>query len=250
MGGSLTARIIRGATGRSGFHLRDDAPTEHVAVQKFVLSICGTQDCPDWEALHRSNLVARQITAEVRRVARAGLASRFWRARAFSKGSSPVGAGDFGAPPPGGQVEGRYNPYGARVLYLAGDARTAALECSGRNDSSEVWVQEFAIDLPNHRAVRLELNLETSCPHLHYLLLDSEYLPDATAEFPNVRNPYRATHFLAHLCERFEIAAVEYPSVRGDSRGRADAVNLVVLGDAVSEAEQMTVGLPWLFERS
>jgi hypothetical protein len=133
-------------------------------------------------------------------------------------------------------------------LYLAREAATAGRECSGQTDACDVWVQEFAIDLPDQRAIHLELDMERTAPYLHYLLLDSEYLPDVTAEFANVRNPYRATHLLTYLCERLEITAVEYPSVRGVSGSGANSVNLVVMGDPVSIAQRMQVGLPVQFE--
>jgi hypothetical protein len=95
----------------------------------------------------------------------------------------------------------------------------------------------------------LELDLETNHPYLHYLLLDSEYVPEATAEFANTQNPYRATHFLAYLGKLNGVSGIEYPSVRGGIQSDPNAVNLVLLDEAVGEAEAMTDGLPFLFSK-
>jgi hypothetical protein len=237
--GNLTIKVNREATGRAGFHLKSDAPTEHVAVQDFVLRICSIVEAPEWARVLESERIARRVAEDIRGATRVGLNSRYWRGREFSESAREIGPEDFGAPPSGKQSEGRYNPGGSRVLYLARDAATAGIECSRRPEASNVWVQEFSIQLPHYRWLRLELDMEERYPHLHYLLLDSEYLPDASAKFANVRNPYRATHFVVHVAEQLGIAAVEYPSIR-----RKNGVNLVVLGRAVPIAERMTTRRP------
>lgn len=242
--GELTLKVIRGTTGRSGFHLIADAPTAHVAVQAFVLEICAFEALPKWPEILDSNPVAGAIGRDVSQATSMGLTGSYWRARTFSKGIAEPSPTEFGAPPAGSQPEGRYNPGGSRVLYLANDPSTAAAECSGCDGSREVWVQEFVISLTGCRAIRLDLDLEEQHAHLHYLLLDSEYLPGIATDFPNVRNPYRPTHFLTFLCERSGISAVEYPSIRRGIGGTQGTTNLVVLGEAVGLVEQMTVGQP------
>jgi len=209
-----------------------------------VLQVCACLEPPDWAALLESDPVARSIARDVERAVSIGLSGRYWRARAFHRGLACPSPEDFGAPQPGKQPEGRYNPGGARVLYLASDARTAAAECSGQSASTAVWVQEFALDFPDLRAIRLDLDLEQLHPHLHYLLLDSEYLPDLAADFDNVRNPYRATHFLMYLCGQLGIAGVEYPSIRTGSGEAGHPKNLVLLTHAVPFAELMAIGEP------
>jgi hypothetical protein len=93
----------------------------------------------------------------------------------------------------------------------------------------------------------LPLDLEARFPHLHYVLLDSEYVPDETARFDNVRNPYRATHFLAYLASLSGVCGIEYPSIRAGIQGDPSRVNFVLLGEAVSEAEAMAESVPFLF---
>lgn len=75
-------------------------------------------------------------------------------------------------------------------------------------------------------------------------MLDSEYLPAHGHEFPNVRNPYRATHFLAFLCDLAEVSAIEYPSVRSGAQGDRSGVNVAVFGEAVEEAHTQMTGPP------
>ena len=92
----------------------------------------------------------------------------------------------------------------------------------------------------------LKVDIETNHPYLRYLLLDSEYAPEVTAEFANARNPYRATHFLARLGRLNGVSGIEYPSVRGGIQSDSNAVNLVLMDEAVGEAGAMTDGLPFL----
>jgi hypothetical protein len=131
-----------------------------------------------------------------------------------------------------------------RVLYLASTAALAALECNATLEKPRIFVQRFDLNLPRRRIVRLRLDLETRFPHLHYLMLDSEYLPTQGHEFANVRNPYRATHFLAYLCAAANVSAIEYPSVRSGLLRAGSDVNLAIVGGAIDEAHAQMTGAP------
>ena len=152
---------------------------------------------------------------------------------------------EFWAPPKGEQKARRYNEHGERVLYLCRDIETVAAECQEVAERPKLLIQKFVLIFPEDKVVTLKLDLEKTSPFLHYVLLDSEYVPEETAEFPNVNNPYRATHFLTHLAKLTGVSALEYPSVRGNIQSNPNAINLVLMGDAVAEAEAMTEGKPF-----
>jgi hypothetical protein len=108
-----------------------------------------------------------------------------------------------------------------------------------------VFLQKYDLDLHSVRFIRLDTTLEQTAPRLNFLLLESEYLPQESSLYPE---PYRATQFLAYLCRRLDILAVEYPSVRGGFKDNPDAVNLVLLDSAVCLAATMSAGEPFEYD--
>src|SRR2546426_843961 len=60
MKGELSLKVIRGKTGREGYHLKADRPTEHVEVQDFVLQLCRSNNT-DWNRLLETNETAQRI---------------------------------------------------------------------------------------------------------------------------------------------------------------------------------------------
>jgi hypothetical protein len=251
---SLTLQVRRAPTGRTGFHLKDDIPTEHVEVQKFVQYLCESQsDNIDWASFLSANRTAQKIFSDFQRAIKTGIDGRYFRARRFPVSASvPPLSKELQAPPAGKQSPGRYNEQGQRVLYLSRAARIAATECPPDPDMNKplIYVQQFKLYLPMMKVVLLDLNMEASTPCLHYLLLDSEYVPEQANDLPNIRNPYRATHFLAYLASINGVTGIEYPSIRGDIQNHSCAVNLVILGNAVATAEALTEGEPFLFTLS
>jgi hypothetical protein len=249
---SLTLQVIRAPTGRKGFHLKDNIPTEHIEVQKFVQYLCESEsDSVNWQSLLSTDNTAQKICNDFQRAIKTGIKGEYFRARRFAASASvPPLSKELHAPPVGNQSPGRYNEQGQRVLYLSRTAKIAATECRPDIDKPLIYVQQFKIYLPTLKVILLELNLEASTPFLHYLLLDSEYVPEKANELPNVRNPYRATHFLGYLASINSVAGIEYPSIRGDIQNNPDAVNLVILSSAVATAEVLTEGEPFLFTLS
>lgn len=245
MKGELSVKVIRGKTGREGYHLKADRPTEHVEVQDFVLEQCRSNNT-DWNRLLETNKTAQRIHRDFKSVIRTGIWGTYFRARPFLASTSQPTSQELWAPPTGKQAIGRYNELGNRVLYLSRNVQTVAAECPTTVGKPKLFIQKFLLNFPTRGMVPLELDLETNHPYLHYLLLDSEYIPEATADFANVGNPYRATHFLAHLAKVNGVSGIEYPSVRGGIQNDSNAVNLVLMNEAVSEAEAMINGLPFL----
>ena len=127
------------------------------------------------------------------------------------------------------------------MLYLSTTPRTAFRESD--KAGCAVFVQRFDLDLPNTRSVILDHELETRFPYIHYLLLNSEYLPGES-----LPNPYRATHFLAFLSACFDIDAIEYPCVRINHKEYPDELNLVLFRKAMESAQGMMVGEPFEFK--
>lgn len=168
----------------------------------------------------------------------------YYRARRFPVDAAQPqpSSSELGPPPLEKQGEGRYTHGNDLVLYLSRTPKTAALECGTDLSKPRIFIQQFKLSIPNMKVLYLNKNLEDSYPHLHYLLLDSEYLPNESAFVPN---SYRATQFIAILCQLRLIAGVEYPSLRGDFVGNPNAVNLVLFGDAVDQASRMAVGNPF-----
>jgi len=244
MKGELSIKVIRGQTGRTGYHLRNDSPTAHLEVQAFAIDLCN-QLTPNWDYILSSNKTAQQIKEDISKVKQQGLIGYYYRARSFPILTKPE-PNKFGAPPLGKQSEGRYNESAVRVLYLAKDSQTAIKECSPSPEEPSIWVQKFNLQLPNDWVINLDLDMEEKAPYLHYLLLDSEYIPNNLAEFPNIQNLYRATHLLKYICKLLDVSAIEYPSIKGDIQNNPSAINLVVIGDVVLKAEAMTTDKPQL----
>src|SRR5207237_755447 len=187
---SLTLQVKRAPTGRKGFPLRDNTPTEYVEVQAFVQHLCES-DSTGWTSLLSSEGTAQKIHGDFQRAMQTGINGEYFRARRFPASASPPRSRELHAPPLGKQSLGRYNESGPSVLYLSRTAETAAKECRLGADKPLLYVQKFKLKLPDHKIIVFELDLETKYPFLHYLLLDSEYVPENANELPHVQNPYR-----------------------------------------------------------
>lgn len=242
MKGSLTARKTTGTTGRGGYHLVNDRPTEAPRVASFVHNLCST-DRKSWGCLLLTNSIAKSIYREAKQAASIGIHGRYFRGRRFPQGQEPQSAADFG--PPEKQGKERYNECGKRVLYLCRDQRTVVAECIYTSEKPCLYVQAFDIQLPLARILKLNADLEKNFPYLHYLLLESEY-PEEGTTF--VKSPYRATHFLAEISRRLDIDAVEYPSISGGYKDNRDAVNLVIFDRHINSVCDMAVGRPFKYE--
>lgn len=191
--------------------------------------------------------IAWKLFKQAGEAAQNGLCGSYFRSRRFENDSQSPSASDFGPPSLEDQRGGRYSEERARVLYLSATRQTAAVESGYDKSKPRIFVQQFDFSLPEIKVLRLTNNLEERFPHLHYLLLASEYLPD---ESPFLPEPYRATKFVAFLCRMRGISAVEYPSVRGDYKDNSNAINIVLFGNAVDEATLMTSGIPTEFQLS
>lgn len=245
MKGELSVKVIRGKTGREGYHLKADYPTEHVEVQDFILALC--ENNIPWDRLLETNVVAQKIHSDFKAAIRIGVTGEYFRGRRFPNSVSNPTSELLFAPPAGQQGTGRYNESGSRVLYLSRTPETVRAECPPSDDKPRLFIQKFRINFPKGCMLSLALDLEARFPHLHYLLLDSEYVPERTAEFANVRNPYRATHFLEYLASLNGVSGIEYPSIRAGIQSDSTPINFVLLGEAAAEVEAMTEGGPFLF---
>jgi hypothetical protein len=244
MRGDLSIKVIRGNTRREGMHLVDSVPTAHAKVQAFATELCKTDPLSlDWSDRLKTNALASIIQQEFHAATTRFAPGSVYRSRPFSVEANPTSK-DFEAPAAGTQRPGRYTEGDQRVLYLASTAALAALECDRTPDKPRISVQRFDLDLPDRRIVRVRLDPEARFPHLHYLMLDSEYLPTKGHEFANVQNPYRATHFLAYLCVAAGVSGLEYPSVRRSPLRAGSDVNLAIFGDAIGEAHAQMSGAP------
>jgi hypothetical protein len=240
MKGSLSARKTISTTGRSGYHLVNDRPTAAPRVASFVHNLCSTDCIQNWGFLLLTNGIAKSIKREVKQAVSIGIQGPYFRGRRFPQGQEPQSVADFG--PPEKQDKGRYNEHGKRVLYLCRDQRIVVAECIYTSEKPCLYVQAFDIQLPLARILKLDADLEKDFPNLHYFLLESEYSAEGT-NF--VKLPYRATHFLAEVCHRLDIDAVEYPSIRGGYKDNRDAVNLVIFERHISSICNMAVGRPF-----
>lgn len=244
MRGSLTIEVTRGTTGRSGYHQKNDQPTSNYQVQEFVKKICNISSKPYWLFVLIKYPLAWRLFIQVRSASKVGLKGDYFRSRAFSNGCSKPSADSMGAPPLDKQGNGRYTEGNDVVLYLSKNPRTAAIESSASNQKPRIFIQQFCLNITRLRFLSLTNNLEDTHPHLHYLLLNSEYL---IGEASHVSNPYRATQFISFLCRLCRVNAVEYPSVRGDFKKNPDAINLVIFGRFVTEATKMMNRDPYEF---
>lgn len=246
MKGGLSIKKI-GRTGRSGFHQIEDHPTAHAAVQSFVGKLCSGSKSLSWYWVLLRHPIAWKLFKQVGEAAQNGLFGSYFRSRRFENDSQIPLASDFGPPSLENQKgDGRYSEERTRVLYLSATRQTAAVESRYDKSKPRIFVQQFDFSLPEIKVLRLANNLEERFPHLHYLLLASEYLPD---ESPFSPNPYRATNFVAFLCRMHGISAVEYPSLRGNYKDNPNAINIVLFGNTVDEATLMTSGIPTEFYR-
>jgi hypothetical protein len=244
MKGNLSSKKISGRTGRSGFHQIQDRPTVHAAVQSFVTSLCSNTKMPCWLWILIYNPLAWELLKQVSAAASKGVFGAYYRSRLFPFDAPRPSNSNLGPPPLEKQGEGRYTDGRNVVLYLSRTPKTAALEAGTNEAKPKIFIQKFELTLPDATVINLTNDLESKFPHLHYLLLDSEYLPD---ESPFVPNPYRATQFLAFLCHLRGISAVEYPSVRGNYKDNPIAVNMVMFGKSVEAATRMMSGRPYEF---
>lgn len=224
-------------TGRKGLVADSEAKTAHVDVRDFVDMI--TSDEPNWEDIVEQNEIAQSILYECCNTKTEGLQGSYYRARSINEGT--YNTEDLHSPPDEKVKEsGRYNQAGESVLYLARTCETAMKEIQP-NEQDQVYIQLFEIDAPKLSYIKLETDLEQRAPHLHHLLLLSEDLPEETS----TEEAYWPTHFLRHICDKLEMSAIEFPSVRAEYSENPDAVNLVVFDDAKAEVEQMTQGDPF-----
>lgn len=243
---SLTVKKTSGTTGRSGYHIIDSRPTDHGKVTSFVTALCSTKRRQSWKWLLLTNCIARTIYREARQAVSIGIQGLYFRGRILPSGQEPIGAVDFG-PPPDKQGEGRYNEHGKEVLYLCRNVSTVAAECPCTDEKPCLFIQAFSIQLDTVRILRLDADLEEQSPYLQYTLLESEYAAEGTN---SVRFPYRATHFIAEICRRLDIGAVEYPSVRGGYKDNHEAVNLVVFKQYCDSICDMMTGKPFKYHHS
>lgn len=245
--GSLTTRKISGTTGRGGYHMINDRPTAYPRVMSFVQELCSTERQRHWGCLLLTSGTARSIYRETKRAVSVGIQGRYFRGRRFPQGKEPQSASDFSPPPPNRRDKGRYNEFGGKVLYLCRNLKTIVAECPYTAEKPHLYVQTFDIQLDKASILKLDADLEERFPHLHYLLLESEYAAEGT---PFVKFPYRATHFIARICRRLGVGAVEYPSVRGGYKDDRKAVNIVVFEPYCDSISDMAVGRPFKYEHN
>lgn len=243
--GSLSISVISGTTGRRYPFLRDDEPTECYQVQEFALALCQSREPQDWTAIFSDYPAARILDAQIRQAAKLGLQEIYYRGIAFPEAAVPESS-DFG--PPNVQEENRYNEAGQRALYLAKTLATVVEETSPP-EGQDLFVQKFALAFADVKVLVLDEDMETTFPHLHCLLLYAERIPleaeqleqSPSSPFPQ---PYKVGHFIRHVCDSHSIVAVQYPSVRGGYKARADAVNLALFGSTINQVLTMTRGDP------
>ncbi len=73
MKGELSVKVIRGTTGRKGYHLKDDCPTEHVEVQALTLALCEDKNKIAWARLLESNEIAKKLQSEFKATIQIGV---------------------------------------------------------------------------------------------------------------------------------------------------------------------------------
>jgi hypothetical protein len=241
----LSVRVRR-KSGREGDHLVDNAHTVNFRLDALVKELSATEHV-NWIWFIIRRPVAWVIVRQLRNAVRHGLKGLFFRGRSYKRGEKPKDSDDFywrqdawqKHVSSGKWESDRYNENGERVLYLSTTARTASREIARAGCTP--FMQRFELDLPNTLSVLLDHELETRFPFIHYLLLNSEFLPGES----HLPNAYRATHFLAYLCACFEIDAVEYPSVKVNLKGCPGGFNLVLFRNALESAGRMMIGEPF-----
>ncbi|HVP47417.1 MAG TPA: RES domain-containing protein [Bryobacteraceae bacterium] len=233
-------------TGREGDHLIDNVHTVNFKLQALVAELSETARLNwIWYIVRRP--LVWVIARELGRAAHTSLAGTFYRGRAFGAGEKPRSRDDFywrqeaweTHVSAGKCKQDRYHEYLERVLYLSSTIETAHRESEEPSHIS--FIQRFELGLPDLRAIILDHKLEGKFPRLHFLLLNSEFLPGESY----LLNPYRATHLLAYLCACFEIDAIEYPSVKVNFKKNPGDFNLVLFRKGVESARDMMVGGPF-----
>lgn len=229
-------------TGREGIVHDSEEDIPHPKVREFIENVTSRSKEPNWNDIINQDSFAKEILAECRDAKVDGLHGSYYRARVVDENASPLSTPQLLSPPEDKVSIGRYNQVGDAVLYLAQTPETAAIEVRA-NGQEQVYIQRFEIGAPDLSYIRLGSEMEQEFPHLHHLLLLSEYLPERAG----AEEAYWPTHFLREACEQLGISAIEFPSIRADYSENPDAVNLVVYGGAVDETEQMTQGTPYIF---
>jgi hypothetical protein len=245
MQGSLTIKVTRGTTGRSGYHQKNDKPTSNYEVQEFVKKLCNSKIKPIWPFVLIKSLLAWKLLLQIRLASKIGLKGQYFRSRTFSRKDEEPSSNCMGAPPIEKQGNGRYTEGSGVVLYLSKTPEIAATESSPSEDEQRIFIQEFCLNITKLRVLYLTSNLEDKYPLIHYLLLNSEFIINETS---GLENPYRATQFISFLCRLCGVNAVEYPIVKGNFKTKPNAINLVIFNRYVSEATSMMNGNPFEFK--
>ena len=221
--------------------MTNNVSTAYSEVLNFVKQLCSTKQELDWDNLLQTDNVAKTIYEDVKEVAKVGIHGHYFRGRPFGFGEEPKMPSKFGPPKRGTQLEGRYSEEGKSVLYLCRNIDTGVAEVRYRHEEECLYIQEFDIQSDTISVIKLDADLEESSPHVHYLLLESEYAVTGTNA---VKFPYRATQFIAEICKRLNIGAVEYPSIKGDYKNNKQSVNMVVFDPYYKEILSMYEGEP------
>lgn len=242
--GSLSVKHTRGTTGRSAWALEDDAPTVYGMVESFVRALCAGEFASLADALEHD--VGNRIAQEIDSLPRGPVHGTFYRARTIGR-TVKLGRADFGPPPDGLQPPGRYTGSSreASVLYLSKDRATCAAEVPIA-EGDNLYVQRFALDLPDAIGLSLPIDLAALAPFLNCLMLHSEVPPMEDSPVAHFQNPYAASHFVSSLCHHRGIAAVEFPSVRAGAA--SSGTNLVVFPPFAVLAGRQTDGAPVLWQ--
>ncbi|MCH7519379.1 MAG: RES family NAD+ phosphorylase [Candidatus Dadabacteria bacterium] len=240
--GKLTAKKINKNTGRSGYHIINDQPTDHPAVQSFVKKLCDNPKNPRWYWTYFFKSLSWTLYRQINAAAEIEIKGTFYRARCFEVDRVAPSSDEFGPPPLEMQKDGRYTLNEKKVLYLSRTPETAAMEIGTNLTKPRIFIQRFDLSITGEKVISLSQDLEDKCPHLHYLLLNSEYLPEEGSFVPH---PYRATQFLAFLCHWRGVHAIEYPSIRAGYGDNPDAINLVLFDRALDLALKQTNDPPF-----
>lgn len=209
-------------------------------VQRFVDMLIGLSDSDEIVTVGLASPVGAKVQAELAARVDVGLRGEYFRGRWLRR--DEVLPESFRRPPSEKVKEpGRYNRGGDPVLYLARDVPTV-LDEIGRVHAEErsLFVQRFVLDLPELRLVRLSPDVELPGSVLNQVMFFAERVPDN----PSAAGVYRPTLFLRALAEELRVQALEFPSVRGGFPANANAVNLVVFGEAARMVEEQMDGEP------
>ena len=237
---NFNAEKRSGTTGRQ-VKITDD----YFNVTQFVIDLCSTSEYEKLDNLLKNNDIAKSVYADINRAIQHDLCGYYYRGRRFAQNETPESAIEFYPPTITKQGKGRYNKLGNNVLYLCKSKETIQKEVPPNNKKPLLFIQQFNIKISNVNVLKLDKDLENTCPNLQRFLLESERLVDGTSL---VKYPYTATHFIAEICHKLNIAAVEYPSVQGGYITNKEAVNLVVFEPYWREVFQMANGKPFKYD--